>query len=132
MRHGDTFDHFASAAAAHPGGSCEWQIVHGFGTFSVSVVTGVMNRNVCASTVGARGPFGEFGPWHSRHRTFAGLIRSALLPVPCTSWQSKQVMPRVYMTLVTKSLPCMRFLCAVPSAKCVKVCSPGLCSSRRQ
>src|SRR5579884_720774 len=113
MRHGDTFDHFASAAAAHPGGSCEWQIVHGFGTFSVSVVTGVMNRNVCArtlmsamvcsifgmwqltqsspglpalwcvcaSTVGARGPFGEFGPWHSRHRTFAGLIRSALLPV---------------------------------------------------
>ena len=28
------------------------------------------------------GPFGDFGPWHSRHMTFAGFSRSALLAVP--------------------------------------------------
>ena len=56
----------------------------------------------------------------------AGLIRSALFAVPCTSWQLKQVTPRVYITLCTKSLPCIRFLCAVPSGKCVNVVSPEL------
>src|SRR2546423_15627603 len=80
----------------------------------------------------ACGPFGEFGPWHVRHRSLAGLTRSALLPVPCTSWQLKQVTPRVYITLCTKSFPCIRFLCAVPSAKCVNVVSPSLCSSSSQ
>ena len=46
-----------------------------------------------ASMVGACGPFGEFGPWHSRHSTFAGFSRSALFSVPWTSWQLKQVTP---------------------------------------
>ena len=67
-----------------------------------------------------------------RQSSLAGLIRSALLPVPCTSWQLKQVTPRVYIRLCTKSLPCIRFLCAVPSAKCVNVVSPSLCSSSFQ
>jgi suppressor of ftsI len=35
------------------------------------------------------------------------------------------VTPRVYITLCTKSLPWIRFLWAVPSAKCVNVDSPG-------
>jgi hypothetical protein len=39
---------------------------------------------------------------------------------------------RAYMRLVTKSFPCIRFLCAVPSAKCVNVVSPSLCSSSCQ
>src|ERR1041385_1217099 len=68
---------------------------------------------VCASMVVGRGPLGEFGPWHCRHRTLAGRIRSALFSVPCTSWQVKHVMPWVYITLFTKSFPCMRFLLAV-------------------
>ena len=34
--------------------------------------------------------------------------------------------------LWTKSLPCMRFLCAVPSGKWVKLVSPSLCSSSFQ
>src|SRR5215831_14429452 len=55
---------------------------------------------VCCSMVGARGPFGEFGPWHSRHITFAGFNRSALLAVPWTSWQLKHVTLCVYITLV--------------------------------
>ena len=58
----------------------------------------------------ACGPFGDDGPWHVRHTCPAGLIRSALLPVPCTSWQLKQVTPRLYIALCTKSLPCIRFL----------------------
>jgi len=29
--------------------------------------------------------FGEFGPWHVRQRSLAGLTRSALFAVPCTS-----------------------------------------------
>ena len=62
----------------------------------------------------------------------AGLMRSALLPVPWTSWQLKHVTPRVYITLCAKSFPCIRFLWAVPSAKCVNVCSPSLCSSSSQ
>ena len=41
-------------------------------------------RQSDASIVGACGPFGEFGPWHLRHSTFAGLSRSALVSVPCT------------------------------------------------
>ena len=44
----------------------------------------------------------------------------------------KQVTPRVYIRLCTKSLPCIRFLCAVPSGKCVNVSSPSLCSSSFQ
>ena len=56
----------------------------------------------------------------------------ASLSVPCASWQLKQVTPCAYMRLDTKSLPCMRFLWAVPSAKCVKVVSPSLCSSSFQ
>ena len=52
--------------------------------------------------------------------------------VPCESWQLKHVTPRRYIRLCTKSLPCMRFLCAVPSAKCVNVVSPSLCSSSSQ
>ena len=74
-------------------------------------------RDGCAPRWWRRGPFGEFGPWHVRQRSRAGLIRSALFAVPWTSWQLKQVTPRVYITLCTKSLPCIRFLCAVPSAK---------------
>src|SRR5947207_14870257 len=69
------------------------------------------------------GPFGEFGPWHWRHTTLAGFRRSALFSVPWTSWQLKQVTPRAYIRLVTKSLPCIRFLCPVPSGKCVNVVS---------
>ena len=38
---------------------------------------------------------------------------------------------RIHQAL-TKSLPCMRFLCAVPSGKCVKLVSPSLCSSSCQ
>ena len=57
------------------------------------------------------------------------LAHNAGLSVPCGSWQLKQVTPRAYIRLWTKSFPCMRFLCAVPSAKCVKVVSPSLCSS---
>ena len=38
----------------------------------------------------------------------------------------------MYIALWTKSLPCIRFLCAVPSGKCVNVVSPGLCSSSSQ
>jgi len=64
--------------------------------------------------------------------TLAGFSSCALLSVPCTSWQEKHVMPCEYIALCTKSLPCMRFLCAVPSAKCVKVVSPSLCSSSCQ
>ncbi len=30
---------------------------------------------VCSSIVRTCGPLGEPGPWHSRHMTFAGLIR---------------------------------------------------------
>ena len=63
----------------------------------------------------------------------AGLIRSARRSAcRATSWQLKQVTPRAYITLCTKSLPCIRFLCAVPSAKCVNVVSPSLCSSSFQ
>src|SRR4051812_7416194 len=40
---------------------------------------------VCASMDAARGPFGDFVPWHSRQITFAGLMRSALFSVPWTS-----------------------------------------------
>ena len=87
---------------------------------------------VCCSIVAARGPFGEFGTWHSRHITLAGFSKSALFEVPCTSWQLKQVIPCVYIKLVTKSFPCIRFLCAVPSAKWVNVVSPSLCSSSFQ
>src|SRR4029077_9390105 len=87
---------------------------------------------VCCSTVAVCGPFGDLGPWHCRHTTLAGLSRSAVFCVPCTSWHEKQVTPRVYITLCTKSFPCIRFLCAVPSAKCVKVVSPSLCSSSSQ
>ena len=50
----------------------------------------------------------------------------ASLSDPCGSWQLKQVTPRSYIRLVAKSLPCIRFLCAVPSAKCVNVVSPSL------
>ena len=64
---------------------------------------------------------------HARRFRQVGIVA-----VPCTSWQLKQVTPRVYITLCTKSLPCMRFLCAVPSAKWVNVVSPGLCSSSFQ
>ena len=61
-----------------------------------------------------------------RIRTVAGQAQTSLTgliedrrcsPVPCTSWQLKQVTPRVYITLCTKSLPCIRFLCAVPSGE---------------
>jgi hypothetical protein len=58
-------------------------------------------------------------PWHSRHNSFAGRIRSASFPVPCTSWQVKHFTPCLYVTLCTQSFPCMRFLCAVPSENCV-------------
>src|SRR6185436_10258637 len=78
------------------------------------------------------GPFGEVGLWQLKQMSRAGLIRSASFGVPCESWQLEHVTPRRYITLCTKSLPCMRFLCAVPSAKCVKVVSPSLCSSSSQ
>src|SRR5687767_6860466 len=71
---------------------------------------------VCASIVVPRGPVGEFGPWHVRQSCCAGLMRSALYAVPCTSWQLAHVTPLVYIALCTKSFPCIRFLCAVPSA----------------
>ena len=58
----------------------------------------------------------------------AGFHKSALLSVPCASWQLKQLTPCVYMRLVTKSLPCMRFLWAVLRRN-VNVVSPSLCSS---
>ena len=69
-----------------------------------------------------RGPFREPGAWQSRHISFAGFRSCALFSVPWTSWQLKQVTPRRYITLWTKSFPCIRFLCAVPSGKCVNVC----------
>ena len=48
-------------------------------------------------------------------------IRVGVVRCRATSWQLKQVTPRVYIALCTKSLPCIRFLCAVPSAKWVNV-----------
>src|SRR5471030_1893546 len=102
-----------------------WQFTHSFPLDPVRWC-------VCCSTVAVCGPLGALGPWHSRHITLAGFSRSAWFAVPCTSWQLKHVTPRVYMTLVTKSFPCIRFLCAVPSAKCVNVVSPSLCSSSCQ
>src|SRR3982751_1693173 len=87
---------------------------------------------VCCSIVAARGPFGDIGPWQDRQRSRAGLIRSALCGVPCTSWQLKQVTPRLYIWLCTKSLPCIRFLCAVPSAEWVNDVVPRVCSCSRQ
>src|SRR6202051_4872960 len=56
--------------------------------------------------------------------TLEGFSNSPSFAVPCTSWQLEQVMPCVYITLFTKSLPCIRFLWAAPSAKWVKVVSP--------
>src|ERR1019366_7167880 len=82
------------------------------------------------ASVAARGPFGELGPWQSRQTSLPGLRKLPSYAVPCASWQVKHVTPCVYMRLVTKSLPCIRFLWAVPSAKCVNVVSPSLCSSR--
>jgi len=41
------------------------------------------------------------------------LAQLRVIFVPCTSWQSKHVTPRRYITLCTKSFPCIRFLCAV-------------------
>jgi hypothetical protein len=40
---------------------------------------------VCASMMAPRGPFGEFGPWHSKHVTLAGFNKAALSSVPWTS-----------------------------------------------
>ena len=55
--------------------------------------------------VAACGPFGEFGPWHSRHITFAGFSRSALFSVPWTSWQLLQVTPCVYICALHEIVP---------------------------
>ena len=63
----------------------------------------------------------------ARQAHFVGrLERCALCRVPWTSWQLEQVTPCVYITLCTKSLPCIRFLCAVPSGKMREVVSPEL------
>src|SRR3954447_12503684 len=45
------------------------------------------------------GPMGDFGPWHSRQTTLAGLMRSAGFSVPCTSWQLEHMIPCVHNTL---------------------------------
>ena len=75
----------------------------------------------------------RFGPWQSRHISLPGLTQHRRRwPCRARSWQLKQVTPRAYIRLCTKSLPCMRFLCAVPSGKCVNVVSPSLCSSSFQ
>ncbi len=80
----------------------------------------------------ACGPFWVSGPWQIRKISPTGFLRNAGLGEPCGSWQEKQVTPRAYIRLCTKSLPCMRFLCAVPSGKWVKVGSPSLCGSSFQ
>jgi hypothetical protein len=45
------FDQLFSAFVTNPGFSFAWQPPHAFGTFNVSVVSGVMKRNVCALTL---------------------------------------------------------------------------------
>jgi hypothetical protein len=62
------------------------------------------------------------------HDPRGGFNKPALLAVSCTSGQLKHVMPHVH-TADHKSFPCILLLCAVPSAKCVNVVPPGLCSS---
>jgi hypothetical protein len=75
--------------------------------------------------VGARGPFWLLGPWQLKHIFLAGFRSIASFADPCASWQLKQVTPRVYIRLCTKSFPCIRFLWAVPSGKCVNEFSPS-------
>src|SRR4051812_18454982 len=45
-RHGDMFDHPRMAVCAQAVVLSLWQLVQGFGIFSVSVIDGVMNANV--------------------------------------------------------------------------------------
>ena len=78
--------------------------------------------------VAACGPFCVFGPWQARQTLLPGLRSIASLSVPCGSWQLKQVTPRAYIRLGTKSLPCMRFLCAVPSGEMGEASSRPACA----
>ena len=68
----------------------------------------------------ACGPFCEFGPWQVRQSALPGLrsIARIVRAVRIVAGEAGDA-ARVHQAL-TKSLPCMRFLCAVPSAKCVK------------
>src|ERR1700686_660262 len=114
---------FTSAMVSAIGGI--WQAMHALPALPAAWC-------VCCSMLAACGPFWVLGPWQVKQSALPGSRTIAWLSVPCGSWQLKQVTPRAYIRLSTKSLPCMRFLCAVPSAKCVKLPSPSLCSSSCQ
>src|SRR5450755_2969231 len=81
---------------------------------------------VCASRLDTKGPVWAFGAWQVRQRELPFARSIDTLSFPWGSWHEKHVTPRVYIRLWTKSLPCIRFLCDVPSGNCVKLVSPGL------
>src|ERR1700722_12437580 len=105
----------------------EWQVIHGLGILYLSVIAGVMNRKVGECTRVPGGPsVSTAGMWQATHWLPAlsslWCVCSSRVAVRGPSdddgpWQSKHRPPRRYITLWTKSLPCMRFLCAVPSGK---------------
>src|SRR5579871_1041191 len=61
--HGDTFAQPFSAFVTNSGPSFVWQVAQALGTFSVSVVAGVMNLNVWALTLISAIVCSIFGMW---------------------------------------------------------------------
>src|SRR6266849_9638354 len=67
MRHGDRSVHPFKAAVAHPVDLSIWQRLQALGTFRVSVVVGVMKRNVWLRTFTSAMVTSIFGMWQAIH-----------------------------------------------------------------
>jgi hypothetical protein len=78
------------------------------------------------------GAVGRERPMAIEAKLLGRLTRLGIVPGSVRIVAREHVMPRRYIRLCTKSLPCIRFLCAVPSAKWVNVVCPSGCSSSGQ
>ena len=65
--HGENSGHVFIASIAHAGVLSVWHVVHGFGTFAVSVVAGEMNLNVWLRTITSPSVCSIFGMWQPTH-----------------------------------------------------------------
>ena len=67
MRQGDTFGQVASVCSAHAVERSVWHVVHGFGTFNVSLNAGAMNLNVWLRTITSAIVCSIAGIWQLTH-----------------------------------------------------------------
>ena len=88
-----------------------WQATHSLPARVRRVMRVLLERRACADRSATVGAVARAGTSRCGGLPQVGVVRA------CRGRRgsSQQVTPRVYIRLCTKSLPCIRFLCAVPS-----------------